>query len=100
MLNRLGIRKALLEYKEAKQQYNASMKDKEVLALFDTDEQKAYSLMVDKYPLGSWDTVTNRAYELISIMSKDIPDWKGIDVKEVWLNSSVFNKLVTLAEKV
>lgn len=115
LFNRQGIRKALENYNESVKQHEGILNNAEIQQHYEKAfylekegkmlesekyNNKAEELIAKKYPLGKWETVTIKGLELIKIMTKDIPQWKGIDVQDVWGNPSVFKKLVELAQKV
>ncbi|KIL42105.1 hypothetical protein SD70_02680 [Gordoniibacillus kamchatkensis] len=85
MLNRAGIRAALFDYKTARTQHEMILQDDEIQNLFAAENYEgANFLIMRRYPFGKWETVAERGIELIEVMTKGIPDFKGFEAVDIW----------------
>lgn len=63
--------------------------------------KEVYYALNAKYPqrIKIYKELDDKAINLISVMLKDIEEYKDIDPLDIYLNKSTFNKLVTLAKE-
>lgn len=100
-LNRQAIRKSLAAYYEAERQQKAILEDREIQSHFERDEEeKARALIQKRYPEGVHTIKRKRAHELINLMTKGIPAYKGIDPQDIYCNIDIWNDLLKLAESI
>jgi hypothetical protein len=102
-LNREGIRKALMEYRQAEKEYkeihSKVMNDKELNGLNERELRKAIRNKYNDYSLLKNKIMLNGC-RLIETMKKGIKEYENIQVEKVYYNKDMFDKLLKLAEEV
>jgi hypothetical protein len=98
--NRKTIRTCLLNYKIARLQHEAILKDTQIQGYFEAGARtEAIRLIDQKYPFGKWDFVRERGLDLIKIMIDGTPA-SHVDPEEFWRNPDTFDEMVALAGRV
>lgn len=100
MLNRKKVVKARDAYKDALEQQTLALADEEVNAHIEKGETDLASKVIEeKYPLGTQDSVDKAEINLLAVIIKQIPKYRGVNPVDVWKDRKVTEEVIGLTEK-